>query len=191
MIDGIAPTGAAWGMATTGILGWIARVLAVLLGLAILTISCVTSIPMLLVAYPVHIIRRRRKGRPLTWVGSWLTTVLVAAILTVVVFAFLLLQPDRTGATAWHQLVATATQPQPNPPPPPRVLRYFPGATTSYSYHPHSPALATAAFFFAFAITAEFIGACLGSLAWGGAWLVVSGWTGRLAGVRRASPIGA
>jgi hypothetical protein len=168
-------------MATTGVLGWIARIAAVLVGVAFLLVTCVVSIPVFVLAYPVHVIRRRMR-RPLTWIGSWITTVLAASVLMCVLIGFLLLHRDKTGATAWHTMTSTANQPQPDVPPP-RILRYFPGATASYHAQPLSPGFASIALLFAFAIMAEMMGAIFGSLIWGGAWLVVSGWTGRLAGV--------
>jgi hypothetical protein len=169
-------------VATTGILGWIGRILAIVFGVAFLLVTCVVSIPILLLAAPAHVIRRRMR-RPLTWIGSVITTVIAASILVGIFFAYALLRHnDKTGTSAWHDMIATASQPTPNPPPPPRWLRYFPGATAGYNPK-LSPGFGVTIMITAFAIVAEMLGAVLGSIIWFAAWLVVSGWTGRLAGV--------
>lgn len=170
-------------MATTGILGWIARIVAVVLGVAFLLVTCVVSIPILLLAGPAHYIRRRMK-RPLTWIGSWITAVIATSLLVGAFFAYVMLRhDDKTGSTVWHDIMVTANQPKPNPPPPPRWLRYVPGAAAGY--RPLTPGFSATILLVTFAIFAEMMGAFIGSLVWGAAWLVVSGWTGRLAGVPR------
>jgi hypothetical protein len=184
MIDGMAPTGAVWGVATTGILGWIARIAAIVVGVAVLLVTCVVSIPSLLLAAPAHIIRRRMR-RPLTWIGSWIATVIAASVLVGGFFAWALVRHnDKTGTSAWHEIMTTASQPTPNPPPPPRFLRYFPGATIGYN-RSLGPGFGATVMVMSLAIAAEMFGAMIGSFIWGSAWLVVSGWTGRLAGVPR------
>jgi len=179
MIDGMAPTGAAWGVATTGILGWIARIAAVVTGVALLVVTCVISIPVLLLAWPAHVIRRRI-GRPLGWMGSWLTTVTAAAVLVGVLLVVFVLQRTRTGMTEWHDIVDAANRANANPPPPPSWLRYLPGAAAGYRATP-STGFSAAGAIFGLVIMAELFGAILGSLAWAGAWLIASGWTGRFA----------
>jgi hypothetical protein len=184
MIDGMAPTGAAWGVATTGILGWIARISAIVVGVAFLLVTFVVSIPALLLAAPAHFLRRRLK-RPLTWIGSLFTMVVATSIVVGVVFGYALLgHNDKTGTSAWHEMIASMNQPKPNPPPPPQWLRYIPGAAAGYR-PAFSPGFGATVMVLAFAIMAEIIGAMFGSLIWGAAWLVVSGWTGRPAGVPR------
>jgi hypothetical protein len=122
--------------------------------------------------------------RPLTWIGSLITTVIAASVLVGVFFAYGLLRPnDKTGSSAWHEMIVTTNQPMPNPPPP-RWLRYIPGAAAGYR-PALSPGFGATILVLGFAIMAEILGAMFGSLIWGAAWLVVSGWTGRLAGVPR------
>jgi hypothetical protein len=163
-------------VATTGILGKIARIAAVAIGVALLLVTCVVSIPVLLLAWPAHAIRKRM-GRPLTWIGSLITTVVVAAVLMGALIAFGMLQRTPAGVTGWHEVI-TASQPTQEAPLP-HWLRYFPGATAGY--HPHSTRFYATGAVFGFAMFAEFLGAVIGSFVWGAAWLVVSGWTGRIA----------
>jgi hypothetical protein len=118
-------------VAATGILGWIARISAIIVGVVFLLVTCVVSIPVLLLAALPHVIRRRLK-RPLTWVGSLITTVIATSIFVGVFFAYALLRHyDKTGSSAWHEMVVTANQPT-KPPPPPPWLRYIPGAAAGY-----------------------------------------------------------
>lgn len=172
-------------MATTGVLGWIARIAAIVLGAAFLIVTCVVSIPVFLLAYPVHVTFRRRR-RPLRWVGSWITTVVVTSVLFAAVIGLGLLHRDKTGETAWHSIATTASQAQSQttPPPPPQFLKYFPGAAAAYHPQPLSPGASSVATAFGLWMMAEIMGVMLGSLIWAGSWLVVSGWTGRLAGVQ-------
>jgi hypothetical protein len=166
-------------VATTGILGWIARIAAVVSGVAVLLLTCVLSIPALLLAYPVHVIRRRA-GKPLGWMGSWLTTVIAASVLMGVVLVVIMLQHTKSGTTEWHEMMALQNRPDPGPPPPPPSwLRYVPGAAAGY--HTPTKGATQAGMILGFVMLVEIIGGILGSLTWGATWLLVSGWTGRFA----------
>jgi hypothetical protein len=186
MIDGMAPTGPAWGVATTGIGSWILRGIAVALGLVcVVTMTVCTVGAALVVLAVVGIAHRiyRRKGRPLTLFQSYLTAIITTAAIVAVAFAATFAHRDKTGKTYWATMVTTADTVSAHPQPQPRILRYLPGGNIQPAPLPKG---ANVAFLIlGFFITAEMLGGILGSLIWGSAWILVSGWTGRLAGVHR------
>lgn len=173
-------------MAATSVSGWLLRVLAIALGLACLaalTVGTLGGAIILLAVLAIAHAVRRRAGKPLTLLQSWLTAAAIAAILTAGSFAWLLSQHDKTGQTRWHTMMAGFERARNQPtPPPPGFLRYLPGGNVRPAPLPkaaNGPVLV-----FSLLVGCEFIGMILGSLIWGAAWIIVSGWTGRLAGAQ-------
>jgi hypothetical protein len=187
MIDGIPPTGPAWGVATTGVGSWILRGIAVVIGfVCVVTMTLGTIGAGLVVLAVVGFAHRhrRRKGRPLTLFQSYLTAIITMSILVAAAFAAVFAQPEKKGGkTIWESIVTSADTVRPRPQPTPRVLRYLPGGNVRPVPLPKSANVALLVF--GFFIMAEVFGGILGSLLWGSMWVLVSGWTGRLAGVHR------
>jgi hypothetical protein len=185
MIDGMPPTGPAWSVATTGVASWILRGIAVVIGLVcVITMTLGTAGTGLLVLAVLGIAHRngRRKGRPLTLFQSYLTAVITMSMVVAVAFAVLFSQPEKkSGKTTWESIVASVDTVKPRAHPTPRVLRYLPGANIQPAPLPKSAnvALLVLGFF----MIAEMLGGMLGSLLWASTWILISGWTGRLAGV--------
>jgi lysylphosphatidylglycerol synthetase-like protein (DUF2156 family) len=187
MIDGMPPTGPAWSVATTGVASWILRGIAVVIGLVCvvtMTVATVgTGLIVLAVLGSVHR-SRRRKGRPLTLFQSYLTAVITMTIIVAAAFVVGVAQTDpKSGKTVWASLITTADTLKPRPQPTPRILRFLPGANIQPAPLPKSANVAL--FIVGFFIGAEMLGGMLGSLLWGSTWILVSGWTGRLAGVHQ------
>lgn len=106
---------------------------------------------------------------------------LSAAVLTGALLIIVMLRRTPSGATAWHDAMTAARTAASQPPPdPPAWLRHLPGAMAA-PHHAPSEGFILVGGVFGLGIFAEFIGAVFGSIAWGAAWLVVSGWTGRFA----------
>jgi hypothetical protein len=166
----------------------ILRGIAVVIGLVgVVTSTLVTFGTGLVVLAVLGVVHRsrRRKGRPLTLLQSWLTAVVTMSVIVAAGFAMLFAHRDHTGKAAWESIIASIDSERPAPQPPPRLLRYLPGA----SFQPvRLPKGANVAFLiFGFFMMTEMFGGVLGSLIWGSIWVLVSGWTGRLAGVDPAA----
>jgi hypothetical protein len=159
------------------------RVLAVAFGLVCLAILILGTLGGALVILAlvgiVHAVRRRM-GKPMTLFASWATAVTVAAVLTTGAMAWAFSQRDTTGTTVWHRTVTTVEQADQHPPPPPRFLRYLPGAVPP---PPTPKALRGPLMVWGFVLGAGFVAVIVGSMIWGAAWVVASGWTGRFAGI--------
>jgi hypothetical protein len=187
MIDGMPPTGPAWSVATTGVASWILRGIAVVTGLVcVITMSVATVGTGLVVLVVVGVAHRhrRRKGRPWTLFQSYLTAVITMTIIVAAAFAVLVVQPEpKSGKTVWENIITAADTVKPRAQPTPRILRFLPGANVQPVSLPKSANVAL--LIFGFFIMAEMVGGMLGSLLWGSAWILISGWTGRLAGVHQ------
>ncbi len=181
------PTGPAWSVATTGVASWILRGIAVVTGLVCVVTMTVATVGTGLVVLAVLGIahcNRRRKGRPLTLFQSYLTAVITMTIIVAAAFAALVVQPEaKGGKTVWESILTAADTVKPRPQPTPRILRFLPGANIQPAPLPKSAN--TALLIVGFFIGAEMLGGMLGSLLWGSTWILISGWTGRLAGVHQ------
>jgi hypothetical protein len=180
MIDAWPPTGAAWTMVFI-------RGIAVVIGLVCVVTMTVATVGTGLVVLAVVGIahrHRRRKGRPLTLFQSYLTAVITMTIIVAAGVAVLVVQPEpKSGKTVWENIITAADTVKPRAQPTPRVLRFLPGANIQPVSLPKSANVAL--LIFGFFIMAEMVGGMLGSLLWGSTWILISGWTGRLAGVHQ------
>jgi hypothetical protein len=186
MIDAGPPTGPAWGVANTGVGSWLVRGLAIVIGLVcVVTMTAATLGTGLVMLAVVGIVLRyrRQKGHPLTLFQSYLTAIISMSLIVAVAFAALFAQREKSGRTNWASLLATVDSAPVHPQPQPRILRYLPGGNIQPAPLPKSAnaAILVVGFF----MMAEFVGGFFGSLLWASTWLLISGWTGRLAGVHR------
>lgn len=160
------------------------RVVAVAFGLLCVALLILGTLGMALVILAllgiVHTVRRRM-GKPLTLVQSWVTAMTAAIVLIAGATGWALSQRDQTGTTFWHRTVTAAEQADPNAAPPPAILRYLPGGYVQPPPLPKAMNGPLMAYSFVFGI--GIFGAIIGSLTWGAAWVVVSGWIGRFAGI--------
>ena len=187
MIDGMPPTGPAWSVATTGVGIWILRGIAIVIGLVcVVTMTVATAGTGLVVLAVVGIVHRfrRQKGRPLTLFQSYLTAIITMTVIVAAAFVALVAQPEhKSGKTVWESIIAAADTVKPRPQQTPRVLRYLPGANIQPAPLPKGANVVLMVF--GFFMMAEMLGGMLGSLLWGSTWILISGWTGRLAGVHQ------
>lgn len=160
------------------------RAIAVIFGLLCLALVIVASLGTALIILAIlgiaHTVRRRM-GKPLTLLQSWVTAVTVAIVLLVSTMGWAFSRRDQTGTTLWQRSVTSAEQVDQHPPPPPRFLRYLPGGNVPPPTLPK--AMNGPLMIYSFMFGMGFLGIIIGSLTWGAAWLIVSGWTGRFAGI--------
>jgi hypothetical protein len=175
-------------VANTGVAGWLLRIAAVAFGVACLLVLTAGTLGgaliVLLVVGALHAYRRRA-GRSLTLLQSWMTTVVATAMVATASFAWAMSLHDKTGGTVWHALLAAADSASRHPSPPPGFLRSLPGAYVQPTPMPAGAAKPLLGV--GLLLGAETMGVIIGSLVWGAAWLTASGWIGRLAGVKPAT----
>jgi hypothetical protein len=169
----------------TGIRRGLARIAAILVGIVCLLAMTVMTLGGALIvgavvgaAYAIS----RRRGRSLTLLQSWFVTVVTTAIILSAGLGWFMTMRDKNGSSYWHGFMMAMDTADRHPAPPPRVLRYLPGANVQP--RPLPKAAKTPLTVFGIVMGVELIGILYGSLTWGAGWLLVSGWTGRLAGAK-------
>jgi hypothetical protein len=156
----------------------LARIGAGILGAIALLVFTVFTIGTALIAVlavgAVYAIRRRR-GRPLTYLQSWITATLAACVVVFAAGAIVMTRTSPDGKTYWQSFDQSIQQARAHPAPLPAFLRNLPRAQPV----PLPKSVEGAFTFVGLVLGVEMVGAVIGSLAWSAGWLLVFAWTGK------------